>query len=414
MTALDLDTAVLIAMLRRGDVSPVELVRDSIARIERDAPLGAYITVCADQAIADARVAERVRSRGPLYGLPFAVKDNIDVAGVRTTGGTRGIPWRTPRRDAPAWAALRRAGAICVGKTSLHELAYAAPHPAFRVARNPHDRRRAPGGSSSGSAVAVAAGHVIAALGTDTGGSVRQPAAYCGVMGLKPTNGAISTRGVLPLAPSLDTIGLLARDLAAMALCFAALVPDARASRASRILVGVVSDDAVVARAAERLRDSGFRIGPVALPDLAELHLHHRVVLRSEALHRYGTALGHHPRGFGHAFRDALLGEAAPGPATLAAARRARTAARASFGRIMVGHRVLLLPVTPDVAPTLDAATGGARGRDLTRWTFFANFVGLPALSVPFGARGRLPRAVQFVGRPGDDRLLLALAATLA
>lgn len=410
---LDLGTAELIRMLRRGDVSPLELVRDSLARIERDASLGAYITVCARRAIAEARATERLRVRGPLYGLPFAVKDNIDVAGVRTTGGTRGIPSRIPHDDAPAWAALRRAGAICVAKTSMHELAYAGPHPAFPITRNPHDRRRAPGGSSSGSAVAVAAGHVIAAVGTDTGGSVRQPAAYCGIFGLKPTNGVISIRGVLPLAPSLDTIGLLARDLDAMALCFAALVPGARAARASRILIGIVTDSAVVRRAARQLGAAGIQCGRVVLPDLAELHGHHRVVLRSEALDSYGAALARRSRGFGRAFRESLLGAGADGPAALAAAGRARRTARATFQRILAGHRVLLLPTTPGVAPRIDPATGRAHGRDLTRWTFIANFVGLPAISVPCGARGGLPLAVQLIGRPGDERLLLTLAAAL-
>jgi aspartyl-tRNA(Asn)/glutamyl-tRNA(Gln) amidotransferase subunit A len=400
-------------MLRRGDVSPLELVRDSLGRIERDASLGAYITVCARRAIDEARAAERRRGRGPLYGLPFAVKDNIDVAGVRTTGGTRGLPSRIPRRDAPAWAALRRAGAICVGKTSMHELAYAGPHPAFPIARNPHDRRRAPGGSSSGSAVAVAAGHVIAAVGTDTGGSVRQPAAYCGIFGLKPTNEVISVRGVLPLAPSLDTIGLLARDLDAMALCFAVLVPGARAARASRIIVGIATDGAVVRRAARQLSAAGIRCGPVDLPDLAELHRHHRVVLRSEALDAYGGALARHSHGFGRAFRDALLGTPADGPAALGAARRARRAARSTFRRLLARHRVLVLPAAPGVAPRMDTATGRAHGRDLTRWTFIANFVGLPAISVPCGVRGGLPLAVQLVGRPGDERLLFTLAAAI-
>jgi aspartyl-tRNA(Asn)/glutamyl-tRNA(Gln) amidotransferase subunit A len=208
------------ALLRAGKVSPVELVRACLRRIEMQNPvLNAFITVTAESALREARDAEaemrRGEWRGPLHGIPVAIKDMIDTAGVRTTGASAVYLDRIPSADAAVVSRLRRAGAILLGKLNMQEFAIGGSSvPShFGPVRNPWDTSRIAGGSSGGSAAAVAAGLCFAALGTDTGGSVRQPAALCGVVGLKPTYGRVSNLGVLPLAPSLDHVGPLTRNV---------------------------------------------------------------------------------------------------------------------------------------------------------------------------------------------------------
>jgi len=206
----------LAPRLRQGERSPVELVRECLARIEkRNSELNAFITVMADSALADAHVAEdeirRGLWRGPLHGIPIAVKDLIDTAGVRTTAASALYKDRIPPQDANVVKRLRAAGAIIIGKNNLHEFAYGGSSLVsyFGEARNPRDASRIAGGSSGGSAAAVVAGMAYAAIGTDTAGSVREPAAACGCVGLKPTYGRVSSRGVIALSPSLDHVGPL-------------------------------------------------------------------------------------------------------------------------------------------------------------------------------------------------------------
>ena len=212
-------------MLRRKTVSPVELVRAFISRIERFNPqLNAFITVTAEQALQQAREAEaeiqRGRWRGPLHGMPLALKDLIDTAGIRTTAASAVFKDRIPTEDAEVVRRLKAAGAVLLGKLNLHEFAYGGTSvPSyFGAVHNPWNLERIAGGSSGGSAAAVAAGLCIGALGTDTAASVRHPAAYCGVVGLKPTYGRVSTRGVIPLSWSLDHVGPLCRTAADAAL----------------------------------------------------------------------------------------------------------------------------------------------------------------------------------------------------
>ncbi|PWT90572.1 MAG: Asp-tRNA(Asn)/Glu-tRNA(Gln) amidotransferase GatCAB subunit A, partial [Blastocatellia bacterium] len=207
-------------LLRRGKVSPVELTSGCLARIEQLNPiLNAFITVIHDSAIADARVAEdeirRGNWRGPLHGIPIGLKDLIDTAGFRTTCGSALFADRIPNEDAEIVQRLKRAGAVIIGKQNLQEFAYggtsASSH--FGPVHNPWDTNRIAGGSSGGSAAAVAVGMCFAAIGTDTGGSIREPAAFCGITGLKPTYGRVSTRGVFPLSWSLDHVGPLTRTV---------------------------------------------------------------------------------------------------------------------------------------------------------------------------------------------------------
>ena len=207
----------LAALLREGSVSPVELTTDCLARIEAlNSKLNAFITVTAESALAQARQAEaeinRGNWRGQLHGIPIALKDLIDTAGVRTTAGSALFKYRVPTEDAEVVQRLKTAGAILLGKQNLHEFAYGGSSMVsyFGEVRNAWNPEHITGGSSGGSATAVAAGMCYGAIGTDTAGSIREPAALCGVVGLKPTYGRVSARGVIPLSMSLDHVGPIA------------------------------------------------------------------------------------------------------------------------------------------------------------------------------------------------------------
>src|SRR5262245_43151185 len=217
-------------LVRRKKVSPVELTKASLTRIEQFNPtLNAFITITSDAALAQARAAEseiqRGMWRGPLHGIPIALKDMIDTAGVKTTAASALFKDRVPQEDAEVVSRLKKAGAVLVGKNNLHEFAYGGTSLVthFGPVRNPWDVTRIAGGSSGGSAAAVAAQLCFGSIGTDTGGSIRLPAGYCGIVGLKPTYGLVSTRGVIPLSWSLDHVGPLARDVADTAVILQAI-----------------------------------------------------------------------------------------------------------------------------------------------------------------------------------------------
>src|SRR5579884_2420777 len=206
------------AKLRAREVSSVELARESLRAIHREQPrLNAFITITEDLALEQARRADEERARGidrgPLHGIPYALKDVFATRGIRTTCGSKLFADFVPDHDSAVYERLRDAGAVLMGKTGLHELAYGITNnnPHFGPVRNPRDPERIPGGSSGGSGAAVAAGMVFFAMGTDTGGSIRIPAAYCGCVGFKPTYERISRRGMMPLSFSLDHAGPLAR-----------------------------------------------------------------------------------------------------------------------------------------------------------------------------------------------------------
>ncbi|MFZ0807844.1 MAG: amidase, partial [Candidatus Sulfotelmatobacter sp.] len=215
---------------RKGKISSVEITRACLERIEELNPeLNAFITITGESALAEARAAEaeisRGEWRGPLHGVPIALKDLIDTAGVRTTAGSALYKDRIPTEDAEVVRRLRQAGAVIVGKNNLHEFAYGGSSLVsfFGETRNPRDPGRVAGGSSGGSAAAIAAGMAYAAIGTDTAGSVREPAALCGCVGLKPTYGRVSSRGVNPLSPSLDHVGPIAANVADCAIVLQAI-----------------------------------------------------------------------------------------------------------------------------------------------------------------------------------------------
>ena len=260
-------------LVRQRKVSPVEITRACLARIERLNPrLNAFITVTAEQALAAARAAEaditKGNWRGPLHGIPSALKDLVDTAGVRTTAASAIFANRVPTEDAEITRRMRAAGAVLLGKTNMHEFAYgdSSAQSHYGPVRNPWDTGRVAGGSSGGSAAAVAAGMCYVAIGSDTGGSIRQPAAYTGIVGLKPTYGLVSTRGVIPLSWSLDHIGPMCRTAMDAAL---ALQPIAGYDAADPNSLQVPpSDYAAAARAATR----AVRLGIPRAPFYDELH----------------------------------------------------------------------------------------------------------------------------------------------
>src|SRR5271167_887101 len=241
----------LSKQLRAREISPVDLTRDCLARIEKLNPvLDAFITVTADLALAQARQAEaeiqRGQWRGPLHGVPIGLKDIVDTAGTRTTAASALFKDRIPSQDAEVVRRLRNAGAVFLGKQNLHEFAYGGSSMIsyYGEVHNPWNPSRIAGGSSGGSAAAVAAGLGYGAIGTDTAGSVREPSALCGVVGLKPTYGRVSARGVIPLSTSLDHVGPIARTVADVAVIFAAIAGHDPLDKAS---VDVPAEDYVAA-----------------------------------------------------------------------------------------------------------------------------------------------------------------------
>lgn len=227
---IDISIAEASDLLRRKEISPIDLTNACLARIEELNPtINAFITVMHDSALAQARVAEdEIHAgnwRGPLHGIPIGLKDLIDTAGVRTTCGSALFKDRIPTDDAEIVRLLKNAGAVLIGKQNMQEFAYGGTSTSshFGPVHNPWDIDRIAGGSSGGSAAAVASGMCFGAIGTDTGGSVREPAAFCGIVGLKPTYGRVSTRGVFPLSPSLDHVGPLCRNVRDTALLLQAI-----------------------------------------------------------------------------------------------------------------------------------------------------------------------------------------------
>jgi aspartyl-tRNA(Asn)/glutamyl-tRNA(Gln) amidotransferase subunit A len=421
--------------LSRRQASPVELADTYNRRIEAAVGLRAYITLPGERARREAKRAERRLSGGEigtLLGVPIAVKDLFATRAQRTTVGSRILRDWVPSRDADAVARLRAAGAIVFGKTNLHEFAYgvSTANPWWGVARNPHDPRRSPGGSSGGSAIAVVAGLCAGALGSDTGGSIRVPASLCGCVGLKPTFGAIPLGGTFPLGWSLDHAGPLTRTVDDAGLLLDVLSGgDAgrRARRASTrgLRVGVLQGPIVqnvqpgvarqVGAAAAALRRRGLRVRDVQIPEMEWTVATQLVTLRAEASALHARWIRSRPSAYGTDVRTRLQLGALVGGADYVLAQRMRTRIRAAMSRAFHDVDVLLLPTTPITAPVVGERTvrwrSGVEPVDgaLVRLTAPFNLTGLPALSVPFGAAAGLPVGVQVVGQWNDEARVLAV-----
>ncbi len=348
----------------------------------------------------------------------IAVKDLIDVRGVPTTGGGIILPKTPARRDAHVVALARAAGFGIVGKTNLHEWAYGASsaNPHYGVVRNPRDPSRSAGGSSSGSAAAVAAGACDWAMGTDTAGSIRIPASLCGVVGFKPTNGIVSTQGVIPLARSLDTVGALAPDVATAARAVDVMSGGALSARPSpsklRYRIGVPSGWVQGLDAATEAAWSSVSAGLplVEFPSREQMFEVAETISRWEATDFHRTWLASSPMSYGRYVRQRLLAGLEITRVDYAAACRERAKIRASVGRAMDRWDALLLPATAWVAPTIDVAEDVRE--PMVRFTRPFNLSGQPVFSLPAPVSG-LPVGIQVIGRFGQDSRLVAVARHL-
>ncbi|MCP5144027.1 MAG: amidase [Gammaproteobacteria bacterium] len=442
LTALSIADA--SALIRQHQISPVELTYAYLGRIDRvDPALNSYITVCADAAIEQAtELTHELNAgkwRGPLHGIPIALKDNIDTAGIPTTAANRMLADRVPDQNAPVYAKLKAAGAILLGKVNMHEFAYGGTSSVSDAGpvRNPWDRARIPGGSSGGSAAAVAARLCAAALGTDTLASIRLPAAYCGVTGIKPTHGLCSIRGIIPVAPSLDHVGPITRNAADNALMlremtgFDSLDPvsveapysayaDALQCSVTELRIGIPSqpyyaelDEDIAEAINEALRvlgtlTSGMReINLPRLPDfvalLAESYLWHAPFLNDEANHRF-----YHPSTLS---RLLAVGEISSEHYLLA--EREMRIARHRIDDVFNEVDVLVTPTTSDMPEPIEAAIlAAADGAEPSvRNTVPFNLYGIPTISIPCGfSRDGLPIGMQLSAAHFNEATLFALA----
>jgi aspartyl-tRNA(Asn)/glutamyl-tRNA(Gln) amidotransferase subunit A len=447
---MDGSAVALAEAVRTKRVSPVELVRERLARIERRNPvLRAFLTVDADGALAAARTLEAEaaagRLRGPLHGVPVAHKDLCVIPGLPTSCGTRTRDYYRSATPCTAAARLAAAGAILLGKLNMTELAMGpfGDNAHHGDVQNPWKPGHASGGSSSGSAAAVAAGLVAGAIGTDTGGSIRLPAACCGVVGLKPSYGRVSRAGVMPLSWTMDHIGPLAATVTDAALLFAVMagqdpadptssprpledvlggleapVAGLRAAIPEAYFFDDLSPDvaAAVRAAAAVLEKAGMRVGRVMLPDLRTLTRECSTpIVAAEAATEHGPLL----RERGDEVQPVVYARASAGFAVSAVQYLEAQRLRERFAHDFVAAAfadadVLLVPTIPEPAPAYAAAKAGsveeivARMGRFSRLTRPLNAAGAPALSVPcgFSADGR-PLALQIVGRPFDEATVL-------
>jgi aspartyl-tRNA(Asn)/glutamyl-tRNA(Gln) amidotransferase subunit A len=413
----------LAAAVRAGRVSARDAVDCYLGRIARHgSELGAFLAV-SDAAARDAAASLDRRRRqgsplGALAGVPFAVKDNLDVAGLLTSAGIGVLRGTMPERDAVVVERLRAAGAVPLGKTSMDEAAFGATNdnPHFGRCRNPHRLEFTPGGSSGGSAAAVAAGLAAAALGSDTLGSVRIPASYCGCAGFKPTRGRIPTAGLMPLSVSLDEIGVLARSVGDCAAVFEA-IRDAGSGTRTRALVrarvGVVTGldvapeiAAAASRAAAALDASGCVVGDCDLAgiDLARVRRAGLLIAEAEGARVHARLLSDPASGISQSLREALGYGAAQTSERIAQARAVLQDARQGLDALFVSVDLLLLPTTPQTAFAFTSPVPSNQAD----FTALANAGGMPALSLAAGLSSEgLPLGVQLVGARGADALVL-------
>ena len=439
--------------LRAGNVSSVELTTAALERIQRlDPKLNAFLTVTAGSALDEARRAdEELRDgndRGPLHGIPIALKDLFLTRGVRTTGGSKLYEHYVPDIDAAVVERLTAAGAVLMGKLNMHELAYGitSANPHFGPVRNPWNTDHSPGGSSGGSGAAVAAGFVFAAMGSDTGGSIRIPASFCGVSGIKPTYGRVSRYGTFPLGYSLDHMGPLARSVRDAAMMLNAIAGhDPRDTASSRRAVeDFAPPEGVSIRGvrigvpenyySERLDpdvESGVRgllrlagtlgaeLLPVRVPDIAALNAVARVILLAEASAVYESQMQDRSK-FG-ADVLALLDQGRLIPATdYVNAQRLRRRMRQQFAELWRDVDCLVAPATPAPAPKIGQTTVMLGGEEedvrlaATRFARGINVLGLPAVSVPCGLTSSgLPAGAQFIGPAFSEAALARVGAAL-
>jgi len=445
-----LTVAELAERIRTKDVSPVEVTGAYLARIEALNPkVNAYITVTADRAREDARrAAEEIANghyRGPLHGVPVALKDLFQTAGIRTTAGSKVLENWVPDEDATATRRLSEAGAVLLGKLNTHEFAsgYTTNNDWFGPTRNPWDLERIPGGSSGGSGAAIAARLAAATLGTDTGGSIRVPAAFCGCVGFKPTYGRVSKAGVVPLSYQFDHVGPIVQSVRDAAIVLDAIQgydpADANSVRTepADLLSGLeqglrglrvglpvnyffdlVDPEVMVAvsTAIDQLRDLGADVREVEIPHTDNLVRAWSTIVMTEVLEYHGPEFERRPQDFGPGLAS-WLSNPMPGGAAIAGSFRDIYAFTEGLRTVLEEVDVLVTPATPIPAPPIGPEVFEIDGVEhngvsaIGRYMVPFNAARLPAVVLPCGfTEAGLPIGLQFAGRPFDEPTVLRAA----
>jgi len=432
-------------LIARREVSPIEVTQAHLMRCERLNPtLNAFITLASEVALSQARKAEREISngchRGPLHGVPIAHKDIIDTAGVRTTYGSSSYHEHVPGEDATVVHLLREAGAVMIGKCNLDEFAKmpASKSASYGPIHNPWDLDRSAGNSSGGSGASVSAFLCCGATGTDTGGSIRNPAACNGIVGLKPTNGRVSLRGVYPLAPSLDTVGPLARTVRDTALLFQAMAvydakdPNSIDVSTSDIIAGIgqgvqktrlglcpdlhlaeLDETVIIAfeKAKDILRSLGAQFQAFAFPYGEMMPEIYDTLIGAEAFAVHRERFMSIPDRYGQEMRQFLnIGSEVSAHAYVKACQN-RLRLRRIFETAMSDVDALILPVAPCAAPDIDGSctVNGKPADFAVALRSPINILGAPAIALPIGYAGGLPIAMQIVGAPWDEEVLFRI-----
>ena len=451
LNSLTISTA--LEALRGQKISPQDLTSAGLRQIERLNPaLNAFITVTPAplqvQAENPPETSTTERQKNvtstqssaramPLKGIPIAVKDLFDTASIRTTAGSKFFTDNIPETDAFVVRKLKEAGALIIGKTNTHEIALGVTgnNPHYGTARNPWDTTRIPGGSSSGSAIAVATGMVLGALGTDTGGSIRIPASLCGIVGFKPTYGRVSLRGVFPLSWNLDHVGPLTKTVQDAALLLQVIsVYDPIDPASIKMLIGDylghLTDDMkgrkialgigeyiesadrevldAVSEAANVFVSLGCRVQEVDVSWMREAALANKTMTQADGAAVHRERLQEHPDWFGEDIRRRLEDGAKTTSTEYSLARRTQAEVRKRCEQFFESQDILIIPSTPIPAPTIEGNDAVEQAGRLTRFTAPFNLAGLPALSVPCGfTKDGLPIGLQIISRAWADAKVL-------
>lgn len=433
-------------LLARKEISPVELTQAHLERIDKFDPLlNCFITLTPEIALQRARQMEkellRGEHRGPLHGIPFALKDLYETRGVRTTGGSQFWADDVPEADAVVVQKIYEAGVINLGKLNMHEIALGLTNvnPHYGACRNPWDLDKIPGGSSGGSGAALAARMCLGSLGSDTGGSIRVPAALCGVVGLKPTLGRVSLRGVMPLSWNLDHAGPMARCVRDAAMILQVIagfdpadpvavdvpVDDYMGSLEKGVAglrIALVDDEYVetstdpelldaVRQAASVFQEQGALLSRLTMPGLHAAAQTNGLIVVSDAAAVHRDRIVEHPEKFGPDVRQRLETGRAYSSTEYILARRTQSILQREFGQVFKQFDILLMPTTPAAALPIEGPDAIAQARLLTRFTAPFNLTGLPALSIPCGySQENLPIGLQIIAAPWSEATLLRAA----
>jgi aspartyl-tRNA(Asn)/glutamyl-tRNA(Gln) amidotransferase subunit A len=449
MDTQDLSIADMGRMLRAGTVTAGTLARDALARISaRDGALNAFLLVTEERALADAQRADSElkagRDRGAFHGIPYALKDIYDTAGIRTTCHSKLRIDNVPKEDSVAAVRLREAGGVLLGKLATHEFAIGGPSfdLPFPPARNPWNPEHVTGGSSSGSGTAVASRMVRMAMGSDTGGSIRGPAAWCGTVGIKPTYGRVSRRGVFPLSWTLDHIGPLTRNVEDAAITLQVLaghdpldpasanvpIPDYRADLEKGVVglrIGIPRAFFATAQATTRevvteldriaaaLRTAGAVVEDIELPDYALFAAAGRVIMMSEAFAIHEVDMRTRLLDYGEITASRFILGAAITAADFIHALRARRELTDAVNAVLSRYDALLTLSALDTAPRFNQPTDAMSAASPIQTIPF-NVTGHPAMSVPTSlAKNGMPFGVQIIGRPFDEAMVFRVGRSV-